>query len=301
MKMKKMITLGLGLIMSLSLVACGNANTPNVQPPSNFADFTSLSEAIQDVGFDINVPQVIEGYDKCSYRSDKTDGMLEVIFENGDEDIRFRKAVGEDDPSGNYNKFAETKTVEVDGVTITMKGDDGKVNVAIWTKDGYAYSVDSTSPIEKVDMIDYVKVVNTESTAPIGGDPATWGPADDPMAPPSPFIDCDTMKDASELAGFDMVLPGTPDLIQAWENTMIQAFYGEDGNDMFIRKAVGTEDCSGDYNTYAQEIVVNDVTLKGENDAFCLAIWEKDGYTYSVSVGKALNQTDMLALVAAIL
>ena len=82
---------------------------------------------------------------------------------------------------------------------------------------------------------------------------------------------------------------------------MIQAFYGEDGNDMFIRKAVGTEDCSGDYNTYAQEIVVNDVTLKGENDAFCLAIWEKDGYTYSVSVGKALNQTDMLALVAAIL
>ena len=111
MNKNKLIALGLSAIMALSLVACGSANTPSVQPPSNFADFASLSEAIQDAGFDINVPQAIEGYDECSYRSDKTDGMLEVIFKSGDEDIRFRKAVGEDDPSGNYNKFSETETV----------------------------------------------------------------------------------------------------------------------------------------------------------------------------------------------
>ena len=77
---------------------------------------------------------------------------------------------------------------------------------------------------------------------------------------------------------------------------MIQAFYGEDGSDMLIRKAVGTKDCSGDYNVYAQEVTVDDVTLKGENDTFSLAVWERDGYTYSA----ALAQADLLALVAAV-
>ena len=302
MNKNKLIALGLSAIMALSLVACGSANTPSVQPPSNFADFASLSEAIQDAGFDINVPQAIEGYDECSYRSDKTDGMLEVIFKSGDEDIRFRKAVGEDDPSGNYTKFSETETVDVDGTSVTMKGNDGKVNVAVWTKDGYAYSVDSTIAIEKTVMTDYVKVANAANIAPIGGDPATWGPAEDgdPLAPPSPFVDCDSMEDAAKLAGFNLALPNTPDLIQAWEGTMIQAFYGEDGNDMLIRKAMGNEDVSGDYNEYAQVETVDGVTLKGENDVFSLAIWEKDGYTYSISVGEALAQADLLALAAAV-
>ena len=81
---------------------------------------------------------------------------------------------------------------------------------------------------------------------------------------------------------------------------MIQAFYGEDGNDMLIRKAMGNEDVSGDYNEYAQVETVDGVTLKGENDVFSLAIWEKDGYTYSISVGEALAQADLLALAAAV-
>lgn len=108
------------------------------------------------------------------------------------------------------------------------------------------------------------------------------------------------MDAAAELAGFDMTLPRTADILQVIEGSMIQAFYGEDGNDMLIRKASGTGDISGDYNEYAQTETVDGVTLKGENDTFSLAIWEKDGYTYSISVGEALGQTDMLALVAAI-
>lgn len=39
--------------------------------------------------------------------------------------------------------------------------------------------------------------------------------------------------------------------LEAIENEMIQAFYGENGSDMLIRKALGNEDISGDYNEYA--------------------------------------------------
>ena len=53
-------------------------------------------------------------------------------------------------------------------------------------------------------------------------------------------------------------------------------------------------------NDDLKEVTVDGVTLKGENDAFSLAIWEKDGYTYSVSVGKTLAQADLLTLAAAV-
>lgn len=116
--------------------------------------------------------------------------------------------------------------------------------------------------------------------------------------PPSPFIPCDNMAEAAELAGFDMTVSNPPDSIEAWDGYMIQAFYGEDGEDMLIRKATGNDDISGDYNEYPQVETVDGVTLKGENEKFALAVWSKDGYTYSVSVGEMVSQSDMLALIA---
>lgn len=310
MKLKKMIALALGVIMALSLAACNGGKQPaegkgNVKIPDPFTEHETLADAEKEAGFRFNVPGTIQGFDECVYRFNKDTQMLEVIFKNGDEEIRFRKAVGEDDPSGNFSEFSEKESVEVNGITATMKGADGKVSLATWSVDGYAYSIDCSTAVNKATMTDYIKVVSDEELEPIGGDSSTWGPpldeeTDKPLAPPSPFVDCDTMTDAAKLAGFEMALPETPDALQAWEGHMIQAFYGEDGKDMLIRKAVGNEDVSGDYNEYAQVETVDGVTLKGENDAFSLAIWEKDGYTYSISVGEALAQADMMALVAAV-
>ena len=138
----------------------------------------------------------------------------------------------------------------------------------------------------------------------IGGDPATWGPENQPgdnkLQPPSPFQPCDTLDAAEEMAGFDLTLPKTADGLEAIENEMIQAFYGEDGSDMLIRKALGSEDISGDYIEYAQVETVDGVTLKGENGLFSLALWTDGGYTYSISVGSALSQADMMALVGSV-
>ncbi len=76
---------------------------------------------------------------------------------------------------------------------------------------------------------------------------------------------------------------------------MIQADYE---NGMYIRKASGSDDISGDYNDYAQVETVNRVTLKGENGNFSLAVWNNNGYTYAVGVQEAMSQSDMLALTA---
>ena len=312
MKLKRIFSLALGTALALSLVACGSNDNPAagnskpgaVQPSSNYVDCDTLEEAIEMAGIEISIPEVIKGYDDCTFRANKTDGMIEVIFQNDDDEIRFRKGLGDEDISGNYNDLSEKNDVNVDGSTVQMKGSDGKVNIATWSKDGYSYSIDGTEAMDKTAMTDLIKTVNNDDNAPIGGDPATWGPDNQPsdnnLQIPSPFQPCDSLDDAEEMAGFDLTLPKTADMLEAIENKMIQAFYGEDGTDMLIRKALGSEDISGDYNEYAQTKTVDGVTLKGADGQFSLAMWTNGEYTYSISVGSALSQTDMMALVGGV-
>lgn len=75
---------------------------------------------------------------------------------------------------------------------------------------------------------------------------------------------------------------------------MIQAFFGKN---MMIRKSVGTKDNSGDYNVYEDVITVEQVTLKGNEGKFHLAIWNDGEYSYSISVEEGMSQTELLELV----
>ncbi len=70
---------------------------------------------------------------------------------------------------------------------------------------------------------------------------------------------------------------------------------GEHSN--YFRKAVGTEDISGDYNLYDVEIEFDgrdcSGTLKGEMNAFKLAIWTtKEGYTYAAYIEDGLTDSE---------
>lgn len=64
------------------------------------------------------------------------------------------------------------------------------------------------------------------------------------------------------------------------------------------RKAKGTEDISGDYNSYTYENTIEvfgkKVTLKGsDKDKISLAIWNDGTYAYSIMVGKEVSLKDM--------
>lgn len=126
---------------------------------------------------------------------------------------------------------------------------------------------------------------------------------------PSPFADHDTLEDAAKAVGFDLAVPEKVDDsprqgIQTMDGEMIQVFYGDEDQEVCIRKAPGGEDISGDFSSYAQvrEMSINrtDVTMKGENDLVCLAIWTSGGYTYSISAHAGMSEADMAALVQSV-
>ena len=175
--MKKMIAFALSIVVALSLASCAGQRNPGstsgsgaepaaiggdpatwgpaldgtgsgVQIPSPITEYTSMEEAAAAAGFDMTAPETVDG---CTERmiqvfnANTEDAMFEVIYRDGGEEseniIHIRKAPGAEDISGDYNQYAESSTEAVGEAEVTMKGTDGKVCLATWTRDGYTYSI----------------------------------------------------------------------------------------------------------------------------------------------------------------
>lgn len=129
---------------------------------------------------------------------------------------------------------------------------------------------------------------------------------------PNPFVDCATMDEAAEIAGYELSAPETigescsRSAIRAMEQSMIEVVYqdgqGEEG--FRIRKAPGSADISGDYNEYSQINTVEadgqEVTMKGQADKVNLAVWSDGEYTFAVSSIDGLDSAAMAELVQSV-
>ena len=128
---------------------------------------------------------------------------------------------------------------------------------------------------------------------------------DEDVQIPNPLTEHETLADLAKIVGFEVTLPAVD---KAYQETAFIDISGEtadvrfaDGEDTItFRKAKGSDDISGDYNTYNENKTITvkgvSVSVKG-NDGINTTTWQKDGFTYSFSSDKAMTQD---ALVKAI-
>ena len=128
----------------------------------------------------------------------------------------------------------------------------------------------------------------------------------------NPWQECASIAQAESLAGFsfaisDSALPEGygPEAayIQVIAGSMLEVDYtGERGGSVCLRKAVGTDDVSGDYNSYdltqTSRVAGQDVTLRGAENAWYVVTWTRDGYSFAVVSTSALTTSQVEALVA---
>ena len=113
----------------------------SVGMPNPFTDNATLEEAEKNAGFSIQVPDKIGGVSAAAFRN-LSQEMLEVIYYNGDQEVaRIRKSLDNKDNSGNYVGYAEIQNKKIGDRDVTLKGNDGKVVLAIWNDGAYSYSV----------------------------------------------------------------------------------------------------------------------------------------------------------------
>lgn len=109
--------------------------------PNPFTDNATLEEAEKNAGFSIQVPDKIGGVSATAFRN-LSQEMLEVIYYNGNQEVaRIRKSLDNKDSSGNYVGYSEIRNEKIGGLDVTLKGNDGKVVLAIWNDGAYSYSI----------------------------------------------------------------------------------------------------------------------------------------------------------------
>ena len=121
--------------------------------------------------------------------------------------------------------------------------------------------------------------------------------ADDPyidLDPATEIVEVNTIEELSDKVGFPVnEMSNLPFEV---ENTVYLAYWKEvaeitytgDGQTAVYRKGTGSSDISGDYNIYNSELQMSinghEVTLKGNDNIYSLAIWTDGDYSYSLSL-----------------
>ncbi|MCM1184576.1 MAG: hypothetical protein NC337_14490 [Roseburia sp.] len=117
-------------------------DSPDVlMPGDGIAQVFSLGELEERVGFEVaglsSLPFVVDEIFYTAYWQD----LAEVTYCGEGKTVVYRKGADSGDVSGDYNIYESAAEIFVDGIAVTLKGDDGKYILAIWTDGEYAYSV----------------------------------------------------------------------------------------------------------------------------------------------------------------
>ena len=138
-----------------------------------------------------------------------------------------------------------------------------------------------------------ILVVGVWSAARLAAPVAETPPDSGVQAVPD-MVEASSAEELSELVGFEVSdvqgLPFEPmeAVYTAYWGEMAEIQYRNDEAEAVFRKSAGTEDISGDFNFYdtVQELTAGDVTvtLKGNSGTYLLAVWTRDGFSYSLSI-----------------
>ena len=123
---------------------------------------------------------------------------------------------------------------------------------------------------------------------------------------PNPWQECASQAELEKAAGFSVPQPVVPagyalKARRVLSGQMAELVYAKGEETLTYRVSPGSEDNSGDYTVYQTESTLTAggaaVTCRGEGTTVSLALWARDGYSFSLASERGL---DMAAVRAAV-
>lgn len=134
-------------------------NEPPVSENNNIVEVSSVEELSETVGFEVvepgNLPFEAKNIVYTAYWAE----MAEIIYINDDQTAVFRKGIGSDDVSGDYNSYELTGEISVNDINATLKGNGETYTMAIWTDAEFSYSLSLSEGIGEAEWIKILKTM----------------------------------------------------------------------------------------------------------------------------------------------
>ena len=121
------------------------AETPPVQVTWNMQQFDSIGELADSLSYPLLLPAWLpEGYALESVRCLQGE-LAEVVWQYGEQSLTYRMAPGEQDVSGDFTSYGWEETITAGPYTVTCKGEDGLVLLAVWSDGTYSFSLHTSA------------------------------------------------------------------------------------------------------------------------------------------------------------
>ena len=161
---------GVLIMTALAALLCSCAGKRD-KPPSGLAnpwkEVDGPEAAASEAGFEITVPEQIEGYGAPVFRV--ADDMVEVVYRTDKDVLTIRKApltsTGgiKDDITGDYSKYEEFRIIDGLDFCFETRGNTGLINNAVWDDGTMNYAVivnpGTSRGLELSDIMELMKAV----------------------------------------------------------------------------------------------------------------------------------------------
>ena len=101
--------------------------------------YETVEEAAKAAGVEFKAPEKLGKHTIAYIQSMK--GLVDVRYTKNDNTITVRKGTGTDDISGDYNEYKSVSQKEINGYSVTLKGNGKGVKAAVWTDGKNSFAV----------------------------------------------------------------------------------------------------------------------------------------------------------------
>lgn len=149
----------IGVAASILFFALHYNNIKNIEKPvlndGRPLQVESVEEISKNLEFEIKDIDVLKekAYDTSYYIIGNS--LAQISYELEDNKAVYRKAKGNEDISGDYSVYSQ----EVKEGNILIKGNENLYNLALWTDEGYSYSLSFENGIEKDEFISIINSI----------------------------------------------------------------------------------------------------------------------------------------------
>ena len=152
--MKNKIIIGVVAIVILiaAVFAVITISNNSKQNEGGVQTYENMDEAAKNVSFHMEYPDRLCGFPVTGFRSNSS--MIEVQYGNNG---LIRKTLGVADNSGNKTEYTESVEQSVNGITVTLKGNDGLYYLAVWNDNNFAYTVSAATGVTVDEMTEYIE------------------------------------------------------------------------------------------------------------------------------------------------
>ncbi len=123
------------------LLRDASSDPPGVQVTPDIVQADSLEALSELVGFPVaqleSLPFAVDRVCYTAYWNE----LAEIAYNGNGMYAVYRMSRGSEDNSGDYSVYQDILTVDANGYTVTLKGNDGAYLLAVWTDGTFSYSL----------------------------------------------------------------------------------------------------------------------------------------------------------------